>query len=580
MEHLSIQRTELISCFCCSQVKRLESYLKSVLGWQVSSESSLPNVVVSKFSHGQSNPTYLVETCKGFRCVLRKKPHGNILPSAHAIEREYTILKALSTAPFPVPQPLHFCEDETIIGTSFYLMEYKDGRIFVNPQLPELSPAGRNEVYNSMAQTLAALHSIDPEILGLGDFGAKENYATRQISRWKKQYLKSLMQDNRPMPEVMHVAALLEANVPDKGNRQGLARISHGDFRLDNLIYHKYIDKCIIGVIDWELATLGDPLADLAYCSLIWRLPNDLVSGFPVIGHPLPKGIPSEEDFMLMYCRYRGIPMPNESEWKFFLGLSIFRLTSILAGVSARAKHGNASSAEASMVGSDLTISGLAKLAIQIMHEERPESVCSSFTPHKNSYFGMGVAFQSSTKSKELLDKLHTFMEEHVTPAECTLNSHAFSKKKWTIHPLQEELKQKAKAAGLWNLWISPDLASSMRSSVLSLVKDPEEQKLLLGPGLSNLEYAFLAEEMGRSVWASEACNCSAPDTGNMEVLGRFGTISQQKQWLVPLLKGDIRSCFAMTEPAVASSDARNIQGSISRNDSDGCYVINARKWW
>ena len=560
--------------FLLMQTERLCQHLHGVLPG-VDAASSLS---VRKFSHGQSNPTFLMTTKLGERFVLRKKPGGSKLVSAHAIEREYAVLSALEHTSVPVPQPLYFCSDEGVVGTPFYVMEYVNGRIFADAGLPTLEPSARCIIYKTMAKTLATLHSVDPDKVGLGQFGPRVRYASRQVSRWRNQYVKSVSQGDSPLPEMLQLADALTACIPDRDRDPSVTRISHGDFRLDNLVYHCNRNDTVLAILDWELATLGDPLADLAYCCLPWHIPTGLLPGLAFSTQCPPTGVPSEEDFVSVYCDSRGILMPDSSEWSFYVSLSLFRLAAILAGVGARARQGNASSKFAARIGAQEVVLSLAKKALELLALHAVKGPCASLTLEEES-----ISRQNDNapgRAATLLSRLRVFMREHVYPREHVLNAHISSQRRWEIHPAQEELKGIAKAAGLWNLWISPDLASAMRPSVVAAVSDPREQDLLLGPSLSNYEYAFLAEEMGRSMWASEACNCSAPDTGNMEVLGRYGSHFQKEKWLVPLLRGDIRSCFAMSEPAVASSDAKNIQASIRRDESSGGFIINAHKWW
>ena len=503
------------------------------------------------------------------------------MKSAHAIEREYQVIHALGPTPVPVPRAIHLCEDSSIVGTPFYLMAHVQGRIFEDPSLPDQSPRGRAAVYSAMASTLAALHSVVPTNVGLGQYGPSSQYNSRQVLRWSRQYMGSVTQGESPMTEMVQLIEQLKGRIPSTDNDPSIIRIAHGDFRLDNLVFDENRDDKVIAVLDWELSTLGDPLADLAYNCLPYYLLECSLSipSLPALPNPLPDGIPTEEQYIEMYCKARGLQYPLAADWSFYLALSLFRLASILAGVGARAKAGNASSRIAAQMGSNEVVKSIATAALRILNNNNnnTQNIYNYNTSIKNiNEVGLGP----SARVTPILDKLQQFMVDRVLPSEHILDAHATSDARWTIHPLQEQLKKEAKLAGLWNLWIPADMANKLKHLVSAESSSPQEAELLLGPGLSNLEYAHLAQAMGRCVWASEVFNCSAPDTGNMEVLARYGSPSQQRRWLMPLLRGDIRSCFAMTEPAVASSDATNIQGSIQRDPESSGYIVSGDKWW
>lgn len=517
-----------------------------------------PSVSVHKISHGQSNPTYLVQCGEGLEYVLRKKPPPPILPSAHSIEREFQVMSCLKPCGFPVPNPLVLCSDNSVIGTPFYIMEYVQGLIFSRPSLPDMRSKDRFVVYDGMAKTLARLHSIQPASIGLESYGRASNYNRRQVERWNKQFIKSgFARDGELFRKMTALYQLLLKLIPEADHLGNRPSISHGDYRLDNIIYDKTSLE-VKAVIDWELSTLGDPMADLAYNCLPYYLAE---SSLPSLAFPstLPEGIPSEDEYVRMYCDYRHIELPSERDWTFYISLSLFRLGSILAGVNSRSKQGNASSEYASTLSSDGVIISLIDTAFKLVHN-------------------LSTQIAPMQANEALVLKLTNFIRNKILPAEQTLIDHAQSSDRWTIHPLQETLKNEAKAQGLWNLWIPHDLKVCIEPCLHSC--DEEERQLLLGPGLTNREYSDLAEVMGYSPWASELFNCSAPDTGNMEVLARYGSIKQQEQWLVPLLRGEIRSCFAMTEQEVASSDATNIRSSIALDSNSDSYVIYGRKWW
>jgi acyl-CoA dehydrogenase len=515
-------------------------------------------VRIAKFSHGQSNPTFFIKVSGPHnQCslVLRKKPPPPILPSAHAIEREYRVLKALDLVGFPVPKPIALCENPHVLGTPFYLMEFVSGRIHESPSLEDVqSPIVRQRIYLETARCLARLHCIDPFSVGLGDFGRMggQDANLRQVETWYKQFVRS---DSSQFlrGKMQRLYELLKEYAPGCGGTD--VAITHGDFRLDNIIFDGE-NAQILGLLDWELSTLGDPIADLAYSCLPYYIPRHCLPRM-ALPHPLPGGIPSMDEYVAEYCIKRRISRPSPKDWKFYVSLGLFRLSSILAGVAARAKAGNASSDRASELASDDNVSSLMQVALDLMSESGSPEI-----PEK----------------QDVVERVRSFVRENVLPAEDTLNNHARSSQRWNIHPLHEELKQKAKKAGLWNLWISPELAGMLKlpHSECHAGRDAG----LLGAGLSNAEYARAAEIMGYSPWASEVFNCSAPDTGNMEVLLRYGSIDQQRQYLLPLLRGEIRSCFAMTEQRVASSDATNIESSIKFDSDSQMYVLNGHKWW
>lgn len=286
-----------------------------------------------KFQDGQSNPTYLLTTPSA-RYVLRRKPSGKLLKSAHMIEREYRVLVALEGAGFPAPRPLAFCEEDEVLGSAFYLMSYIDGCIFWDPAIPSLSNEERGAVYDAMNESLAMLHSIDVAAVGLSGFGKSGNYFARQLQRWTEQYWAS---ETRPVPDMDHLIAWLGAHLPTDDGRIALV---HGDWRIDNLIFSNGTPQ-LLGVLDWELSTLGHPFADLAYQCAQWRLSN--TGEFRGLGgvDRLALGIPSEADYVAAYCRHAGLQFVPD--WPFLLGFSLFRMAAIAQGVYKRSLDGNAS---------------------------------------------------------------------------------------------------------------------------------------------------------------------------------------------------------------------------------------------
>ena len=290
-----------------------------------------------KFADGQSNPTFLVNADSG-QYVLRRQPPGELLKSAHAVDREYRVIKALAASNVPVATACHLCEDRDVIGSLFYVMSYKQGRIFWNPALPELDIAQRGDIYDEMNRVLAALHDVNVETVGLTDFGRPGNYFERQIGRWSRQYLASETETIDAMDRLMQ---WLPANMPED---DGKASLIHGDYRIDNMIFHA-TEARALALLDWELSTLGHPYADLAYQCMQWRMPRDAV--IPGLGDVDRRqlGIPTEDEYVAQYCARRGLyGIPN---WNFYVVFSFFRFAAILQGVLKRAIEGNASSQKA-----------------------------------------------------------------------------------------------------------------------------------------------------------------------------------------------------------------------------------------
>jgi len=292
---------------------------------------------IEKFKSGQSNPTYLLTAASG-RYVLRAKPPGQLLKSAHQVDREFTVMKALAGTAVPVPAMLHLSAEDSPIGRMFYVMDFLDGRIFWDPAVPEA--AGNDEraaLYDAMNATLAALHDVDVEAVGLGDFGKPGNYFERQLGRWTSQYRAS---ETGTVADMDRLIAWLETHMPADDGRKSLV---HGDYRLDNMIFALGEPK-VLAVLDWELSTLGHPFADIAYQCMQWRLPH--ASGFRGLGgvDRAALGLPSEEAYIAAYCRRRGLA--GIDNWSFFLAFSFFRLAAICQGVYKRALDGNASNPE------------------------------------------------------------------------------------------------------------------------------------------------------------------------------------------------------------------------------------------
>jgi aminoglycoside phosphotransferase (APT) family kinase protein len=292
---------------------------------------------VEQFKGGQSNPTYKLVT-PGRSYVLRRKPPGQLLPGAHAIDREYRVIEALGRQGFPVAEALGLCDDEDVIGTAFYVMEMVEGRIFWEPSFPEVSREEKPAYFDAMNSTIAALHAIDPEAAGLGDYGKPGNYFERQIGRWSKQYLGDV--EAGRVPAMDRLVEWLPQNVPSD---EGEARIIHGDFRCDNMIFHASEPK-VLAVLDWELSTLGHPLADFSYHAMMYRMPAAFFSGLG--GLDLQSlNIPSEADYVEAYCLRTG--RDGIPDFDFYIAFNMFRLAAILHGIKGRLARGTAASAHA-----------------------------------------------------------------------------------------------------------------------------------------------------------------------------------------------------------------------------------------
>jgi aminoglycoside phosphotransferase (APT) family kinase protein len=314
-------------------VARLEAFLAARL-----TDFDGP-LAVRQFKGGQSNPTYLLET-RPRRYVLRRKPPGKLLPSAHAVDREFRIIAALHAQGFPVATPVLYCEDASVVGTPFYLMNYVEGRVIWEPHMPDADPAERAAVYDAMNAVLALLHAFEPAALGLADFGRGESYVPRQIERWSKQYRAS---ETEKIEEMERLIVWLPAHLPPPAP----VRLVHGDYRLDNIILARSEPK-ILAVLDWELSTLGDPLADLAYHLMQWDMPPS-ESGAGVgtlVGHDLGRlGIPVRADYVDAYVARTGLdPRPH---LPVYLAYNFFRLAAILQGIVGRVRDGTATSESA-----------------------------------------------------------------------------------------------------------------------------------------------------------------------------------------------------------------------------------------
>ncbi len=298
-------------------------------------------LTVEQFQGGQSNPTYRLSTPRR-SYVLRRKPPGELLPSAHAVDREYRVITALAQSAVPVARTWCLCEDPAIIGTAFYVMDCVEGRVLWDPSLPGMNRAERGAIFDEMNRVMAALHQVDIDAVGLAEFGRPGNYFARQIGRWGKQYRASETEKINAMERLL---AWLPENIPPGDDTV----IVHGDFRLDNMIFHP-IEPRILAVLDWELSTLGHPLADFSYHCMSWQIPAGVFRGLG--GLDLPKlGIPTEEDYVAAYCRRIGLAKIDPRHWRFGLAYNLFRLAAILQGIMGRVVAGTASSKQAEQMG-------------------------------------------------------------------------------------------------------------------------------------------------------------------------------------------------------------------------------------
>jgi aminoglycoside phosphotransferase (APT) family kinase protein len=298
---------------------------------------------IDQFKGGQSNPTYRITASDEKSYVLRRKPPGKLLPSAHAVEREYKVIKALHGVGFPVAKPYVLCEDQSVIGTAFYVMDCVEGRVLWDQSLPGMSRAERGAIWDELNSVISKLHLIDYRAAGLEDFGKPGDYVARQVSRWSKQYQASETQKIEAMDKLI---AWLPKNIPPAG----ATSVVHGDFRLDNAIFHPSEPK-ILAVLDWELSTLGDSLADFSYHCMSWHIPPGQFRG--IAGLDLKAlGIPGESEYVAKYCNRTGRKAIDPSHWDYYMAYNLFRMAAILQGIAKRVLDGTAASTHAAEAGS------------------------------------------------------------------------------------------------------------------------------------------------------------------------------------------------------------------------------------
>ena len=304
---------------------------------------------VEQFKGGQSNPTYKLNT-PGGSYVMRSKPGpaAKLLPSAHAVEREFSVMNALHATEVPVPRMHLLCTDEAVIGRAFYIMDYVAGRVLWDQSLPDFDNAGRAKIYNEMNRIIAALHRVDIDAVGLAGYGKPGNYFERQIGRWTRQYQASI---TTPIDAMDRLIEWLPAHIPASARDTSQVSIVHGDYRLDNLVFHPSEPR-VVAVLDWELSTLGHPLADFSYHCMAWHIPPGTFRGIGGLDHAA-LGIPSERDYVRLYCERTGRADPDAvmADWNFYLAYNLFRIAGILQGIAKRVEAGTASSAQARQSG-------------------------------------------------------------------------------------------------------------------------------------------------------------------------------------------------------------------------------------
>ena len=324
-------------------------------------------LTVEMFKGGQSNPTYkLVTPSRSYVMRAKPGPVAKLLPSAHAVEREFAVMSGLAGTGVPVPQMYGLCEDESVIGRAFYIMEFMQGRVLWDQSLPDMTQAQRGEIYDEMNRVIAALHTVKFAERGLAGYGKPGNYFDRQIGRWSKQYKMSADGAgpmSQPIPEMERLVEWLPQHIPAAARDESKVSIVHGDYRLDNLMFHASEPR-IIAVLDWELSTLGHPLADFSYHCMSWHIPAGTARG--IKGLDLKSlGIPAEDEYIRRYCERTGLTTPAalKADWNFYMAYNLFRIAAILQGIAKRVEAGTASSAQAAQSGA--TARPMAQLAWQ-----------------------------------------------------------------------------------------------------------------------------------------------------------------------------------------------------------------------
>jgi len=481
------------------------------------------------------------------------------------IEREYEIMSKLGqNTSFPVPRTYFLDTSDEVCGTPYFACEYVDGRFYKDCRMEKAPNAdARKASFDSLIRNTAHFHSIDFESIGLGEYGKKGGYLARQTKVWTSQYRAAAEATNSKNEDIEKLISWLPTALPEDDD---VSTLVHGDLRVDNCIFDADTNE-VKAVLDWELSTIGHPGADIALLTSPYHTPGTM----PVLGglkglsdRDLSElGIPTEAEFVHAYDAQ--VDHDVITNLDYYQCFACFRMASILQGVYARSLAGNASSKQGLEIGALAGV--LAKLGLKHMANfEKGGGRIAKVAGDGSAFIsGSKRSFSSTSRSmataaspmnyEDIKRGVEKFMEEEVIPIEmATLNRQNAAADKWTNTSVMDGLREKAKKQDLWNLFL-PDVS-----------------------GLSNLEYASLAEIMGNSLLGSECFNCQAPDTGNMEVLHMFGTDEQKSRFLDPLMEGRTKSAFLMTEPAVASSDATNMAATIEVENDE--VVINGVKWW
>ena len=558
------------------------------------------NISIKQFSHGQSNPTYLIEFPQSStKYVLRKMPPGKLLKGAHRVDREAKVMSALYKSinyDVKIPEILDICEDSSILGTPFYICEHVSGIIHRDPQMHNIQPQERAKAYHEMFRMLANIHCSSINSLGLDKFGHKDNCNSRQLKIWNKQYQIGIrICPSASVIEVENLHKWLNNHIPlcDKSGSYfggSGATLIHGDYRMDNIIFNSIHSSEILAVLDWELSTIGDPMADLAYACLTHYLPyKGFLKQFALIKGPYQpessgnsqidiEGIPSVATMRASYFQTvnnlgKSVPEPSKVDWIFYVCLGLYRMACIASGVYIRSKSGQASQGSKAAAYGDAVLL-LAKRALEIIATVENSNSYISNTVIKTS--SNVVGYVASERCKKVLHQLKQFNDELVIPKEREMQAYYYSDKRWNEDKNSPILRATAKKKGLWNLFIPPTMLENLKNEHPSWTWN---EMVPHDPAFSNLDYAHLAIESGRSLYCASLINCAAPDTGNMEILAKVGSALQREKYLKNLLLSRTRSCFGMTEPGISSSDPTQLSATATQQN-DGSYIINGNKWW